>query len=131
MTSKSFVLSTAAALLAVSFALPSFDANSAQPTSVKFGYFNLALVKASYPEAAGSEQLRVTAENQLRQKVEDGNRALQKMQEEKKPKEEVEKTAHEIQSQINAQQQALIQLVQTNTAMANQAITQAVANVAR
>ena len=131
MASKFAISAIAAAVVALSATLPSFAAGAAQPTSVKFGYFNLALVKASYPEAAGSEQLRVTAENQLRTKVEEGNRQLQKMGEDKKPKEEIEKAARDFQTSINAQQSALIQLVQTNSAMATQAIAQAVANVAK
>jgi Skp family chaperone for outer membrane proteins len=132
MTSKKIITSTiAAAIVALSAGIPSFAAGAAQPTSVKFGYFNLALVKASYPEAAGSEQLRVSAENQLRADVEAGNKMLAKMQEDKKPKEEIEKAARDLQTQINAKQQALIQLVQTQSAIATQAIAQAVAQVAK
>ncbi|HEY9792215.1 MAG TPA: OmpH family outer membrane protein [Candidatus Obscuribacterales bacterium] len=131
MTSKFAMSAVVAAGLALATAIPSFAAGSAQPTSVKFGYFNLALVKASYPEAAGSEALRVQAENQLRANVEAGNSALKKMQDEKKSKEEIEKAARDLQTQINAQQQALIQLVQTNSAQATQAIAQAVAAVAK
>lgn len=132
MTSKKFITSiAAAALVAVSAGIPTFAANSAQPTSVKFGYFNLALVKASYPEAAGSEALRVQAENQLRRDVEEGNKRLAKANEDKKPKEEIEKMARDLQSEINAKQNALIQLVQTQTAMATQAIAAAVAQVSK
>jgi Skp family chaperone for outer membrane proteins len=130
MTSK-FIASTVAAIaLAVVGLAPSMAA-PAQQTSVKFGYFNLALVKASYPGAAGSEALRVQAENQLRQDVQRGNEALQKAQEAKKPKEEIEKMARDLQVEINAKQQALIQLVQSQTQMATQAIAGAVANVAK
>src|SRR5438874_1410473 len=109
--------------------MPGFAAGPAQSTSVKFGYFNLTLVKASYPEAAGSESLRVQAENQLRRDVEEGNKRLQKAQEDKKPKEEIEKMARELQTEINAKQQALIQLVQSQTAMATQQIAGAVNSV--
>lgn len=119
-----------AALLAASSALPSF-AGPATPMSVKVGYFNLALVKASYPEAAGSETLREQAQNQLRRDVEEGNKMLQKLQSENKSKEEIEKAARQLQTEINAKQQALIQLVQTQLAIANQTIAQAVAAVAK
>jgi Skp family chaperone for outer membrane proteins len=131
MTSKFITSAIAAALVAVSAGVPTLAANSAQPTSVKFGYFNLALVKASYPEAAGSEALRVSAENQLRADVEEGNKRLQKMQEDKKEKAEIEKAARDLQTEINAKQQALIRLVQTQSAMATQAIAGAVAGVAK
>jgi Skp family chaperone for outer membrane proteins len=132
MTSKKFITSiAAAALVAVSAGISAQAAGPAQPTSVKFGYFNLALVKASYPEAAGGEALRVQAENQLRRDVEAGNTRLQKAQEDKKPKEEIEKMARELQSEINAKQNALIQLVQTQTTMANQNIAAAVAKVSK
>jgi Skp family chaperone for outer membrane proteins len=120
-----------ASIVSLMATVPAFAAGSAQPVSVKFGYFNLALVKASYPEAAGSEALRVQAENQLRADVEKGNESLKKMQDEKKPKEEIEKAAHDLQTQINAKQQALIQLVQTQSAMATQAIATAVSQVAK
>ncbi len=131
MTSKLITSAIAAAIVAVSAGVPSLAASSAQPTSVKFGYFNLALVKASYPEAAGSEALRVQAENQLRHDVEEGNKRLQKMQEDKKDKAEIEKAARDLQIEINAKQQALIQLVQTQSAMATQAIAGAVASVSK
>lgn len=125
-TSKFAALSVLAAITAA----PALAA-PAQSVSVKIGYFNLALVKASYPEAAGSETLRVQAENQLRRDVEEGNKALQKLQEDKKPKEEVEKRAQQLQTEINAKQRALIELVQTQTAIANQTIAQTVASVAK
>lgn len=132
---KSRVLCSVAAICAITLSgivAPAFAAEkTANPTSVKIGYFNLALVKASYPEAAGSETLRTTAEGQLRKDVEDGNKMLQKAQEDKKPKEEIEKMARDLQTQINAKQQALIQLVQTQVAIATQNIAQAVNNVAK
>lgn len=126
-------LSKTAVLAAmVSFAAaPSFAAGSAASMSVKVGYFNLALVKASYPESAGSETLRVQAENQLRRDVEDGNKRLQKLQEDKKPKEEVEKMAQQLQVEINAKQRALIELVQNQQAQANAQIAQVVNAVAK
>lgn len=132
MTSKKIITSAlVAAFVAISAGMPSLAAGPAQTTSVKFGYFNLALVKASYPEAAGSEALRVQAENQLRRDVEEGNKRLQKAQDDKKAKEEIEKMARELQAEINAKQNALIQLVQTQTAMATQAIAAAVAQVSK
>jgi Skp family chaperone for outer membrane proteins len=122
---------TALSVLLSFAASPVFAAGSASSVSVKIGYFNLALVKASYPESAGSETLRVQAENQLRRDVEEGNTRLQKQQEEKKPKEEIEKMAHQLQVEINAKQRALIELVQTQQQIANQQIAGAVAAVAK
>lgn len=104
---------------------------AATPMSVKVGYFNLQLVKSSFPEAAGSETLRTQAENQLRNNVEEGNKALQKMQSDNKPKEEIEKRARDLQIEINAKQQALIQLVQSQQAIAAQDISRAVNQVAK
>src|SRR5215470_13663385 len=86
---KSRIMTSAFAALVVAMVGSVGSASAektASPTSVKIGYFNLALVKASYPEAAGSESLRVQAENQLRRDVEEGNKRLQKAQEDKKPK---------------------------------------------
>ncbi len=128
--------SIAASLLALSivgvgFSRPVLAEKSATSISIKVGYFNLALVKASYPEAAGAELLRTQAENELREYVRRGNESLQKAQEDKKPKEELEKMARDLQLQINAQQQALIQLVQTQNAIATQNIAQAVNNIAK
>lgn len=122
----------AALLLALGGAyLPAQAQKSASPFQVKIGYFNLALVKASYPEAAGSDTLRNNAEAMLRRDVEEGNKRLQKAQEDKKPKEEIEKMARDLQTEVNAKQQALIQLVQLQANTANQNIGQAVNNVAR
>lgn len=132
MRSRIIIGTCAAWLLAMGSAyLPAMAEKNATPTSVKIGYFNLALVKASYPEAAGSETLRTNAENMLRRDVEEGNKRLQKAQEDKKPKEEIEKMARDLQTEINAKQQALIQLVQQQAAIATQNIAQAVNSVAR
>lgn len=132
---KSRIISSVCAALALvamtSASLPAFAQKSATATSLKIGYFNLALVKASYPEAAGSETLRTNAENMLRRDVEEGNKRLQKAQEDKKSKEEISKMASDLQLEINAKQQALIQLVQSQAAMATQNIAQAVNAVAR
>jgi Skp family chaperone for outer membrane proteins len=130
---RSSIVSKLTALsVLLSFAsAPAFAAGAASAVSVKIGYFNLALVKASYPESAGSETLRVQAENQLRRDVEEGNKRLQKAQEEKKPKEEIEKQAQQLQVEINAKQRALIELVQNQTQIANQRIAGAVAAVAK
>ncbi len=129
---SSFLTKFAALSVLFSFAAaPSYAAATASSVSVKIGYFNLALVKASYPEAAGSETLRVQAENQLRRDVEEGNKQLQKLQEDKKPKEEIEKKAQQLQTEINAKQRALIELVQTQQQIANQQIASAVAQVAK
>lgn len=133
MMKSRIIIGTSAALLVLlsSISAPAFAQKSASPTTLKIGYFNLALAKASYPEAAGSESLRTQAENQLRRDVEEGNKSLQKAQEDKKPKEELEKMARDLQTTINAKQQALIQLVQTQAAIATQNIAQAVNAVAR
>lgn len=131
MNFKSLTLALALSSLTISAVAPAFAAGTAATMSVKIGYFNLHLVKASFPEAAGSETLRVQAENQLRRDVEEGNKVLQKLQSENKPKEEIEKKARDLQTEINAKQQALIQLVQTQQAIANQTIGQAVAQVAK
>ena len=127
-------ITSACAALALTLATvgaPAFAQKSASPTNVKIGYFNLALVKASYPQAAGSEALRTNAENQLREAVRQGNEELQKAQEAKKPKEELEQMARDLQTRINAMQQALVQLVQTQTAVATQNIARAVNIVAQ
>ncbi|MBX9689065.1 MAG: OmpH family outer membrane protein [Candidatus Obscuribacterales bacterium] len=129
---RSNITRFAALSVLLSFAAaPAFAAGAASSISIKIGYFNLALVKASYPEAAGSETLRVQAENQLRRDVEEGNKQLQKAQEDKKPKEELEKKAQQLQTEINAKQRALIELVQTQQQIANQQIASAVAQVAK
>ena len=130
MRSRTISKFAALSVLAAIASAPALAA-PAQTVSVKVGYFNLALVKASFPEAAGSEALRVQAEAQLRRDVEEGNKALTKLQEDKKPKEEIEKRASNLQVEINAKQRALIELVQTQQAIANQTIAQTVASVAK
>lgn len=116
--------------LAVVGILPASAQKAASATTLKVGYFNLNLVKASSPDAAGSESLKNQAESQLRREVEEANKNLQKALSEKKPQEEVQKMAKEVQTEINAKQKALAELVQAATAQANQKIFQAVNQVA-
>ncbi|MFA6211876.1 MAG: OmpH family outer membrane protein [Candidatus Obscuribacterales bacterium] len=110
---------------------PAYAQKAATPASLKIGYFNLNLVKISCPETAGSETLRLQAESQLKREVEQANRRLQKAQEEKRTPEELKKLTSDIQSEINAKQQALAQLVQTATAQATEKIFQTVNQVAQ
>lgn len=110
---------------------PAHAQKTATPASLKVGYFNLNLVKISCPETAGSETLRLQAESQLKREVEQANRRLQKAQEEKRTPEELKKLTSDIQSEINAKQQALAQLVQTATAQATEKIFQTVNQVAQ
>jgi Skp family chaperone for outer membrane proteins len=106
-------------------------AKSASPVSVKIGYFNLALVKASSPDSAGTEMLRTQAENQLKADLDAANKQIQKMQEEKKPQSEIDKAVHDNQLAINAKQQALVQLVQAQSMRARERIMQATNQVCR
>jgi len=120
-------LLSACLITATGFA-PAFAQKAATSTSVKVGYFNLALVKQSFPEARESENLQIQADNQLKRDVEEGNKRIEKAKEEKKPAEEIQRMVTQLQGEINAKQQALVQLIQSNQAQANQRIIQA-ANV--
>jgi Skp family chaperone for outer membrane proteins len=117
--------------LVLLFAQPVLAQKNATAAPLKVGYFNLSLVKISCPETAGSETLRLQAENQLKREVEQANKRLQKAQEEKRTPEELKKLTSDIQAEINAKQQALAQLVQTATAQASEKIFQAVNQVAQ
>lgn len=97
----------------------------------KIGYFNLAMVKLSCPEAVRSEALRIQAEAQLKRDVEEGNRKIERAQAGKKAPEEIQKLVQTIQTEINAKQQALGQLLQTSSAQANEKVARAVNSVAQ
>lgn len=129
---KNLVLSLVSAAL---ITIPSVQAASpnvtAQPVSVKMGYFNLQTVKASYPESAAVNSLEEKAKEMLRREVEESNKELQEMQKANKPKEEVEKKVREMQAVIAAKQQALTQLLSSNSMEANRAIAQAALAVAK
>ncbi len=122
----------AAFMLAAALPLAAFAGGGAATTvPVKMGYFNLLQVKASYPEAAAASSLEERAKDMLRRDVEQANNQLQELQKQNKPKEEIEKRAKELQTEIFAKQQALSSLLSSNSAEANRAITQAVAQVAK
>ena len=104
---------------------------AAQPVSVKMGYFNLQTVKAAYPEAAAANSLEEKAKEMLRRDVEEANKELAEMQKVNKPKEEIDKRVKELQAVIAAKQQALAQLLSSNTQEANRAIAQAANAVAK
>lgn len=106
--------------------MPAFAQKPANSVSVKIGYFNEALVKASFPEAAGSETLKAQAESQLRKDLDDANKAIQQMQEQKKPADEIQKAIKDAQISISSKQQALAELVQSQNAVVRDKIVQAV-----
>ncbi|MBP7862565.1 OmpH family outer membrane protein [bacterium] len=99
--------------------------------SVKLGYFSLGMVRANYAEASTSEGLKAQAEAQLRQSAEEANSRIQKMREEKKPTEEIEKAIREAQTKLGAKQEALAQLVETSTSTVTAKIMQAANLVAK
>lgn len=99
--------------------------------SVKLGYFSLGMVRANYAEASTSEGLKAQAEAQLRQSAEEANSRIQKMREEKKPTEEIEKAIREAQTKLGAKQEALAQLVETSTSAVTAKIMQAANLVAK
>jgi Skp family chaperone for outer membrane proteins len=127
---KPYVVISALALLSSFSGLQAF-AKTASPVSVKIGYFNLSLVKASYPEGAGTEMLRTQAESQLKADLDVANKQIQQMQEAKKSSEEIQKAIRDNQLAINAKQQALAQLVQAQSARARERILQAANQVCR
>jgi Skp family chaperone for outer membrane proteins len=104
---------------------PALAQKTATPTTLKLGYYNYNMVKTSFPEAAGSDSLRNQAEAQLRAFQEDANKRLQKAQDDKKTKEDIEKMKNELQAEYNGRLQALSQLVSTQVQIANQNIAQA------
>lgn len=112
---------------------PSVFASSgnAQNVSVKMGYFNLLQVKSVYPEAAAAVVLEERAKELLRRDVEQANQQLADMQKQNKSKEELDKKAAELQTEIQAKQQAMTQLLSRNAYDANRAITTAVNAVAK
>jgi Skp family chaperone for outer membrane proteins len=128
--------SVLAQLAAVTFAITlgasSVEAaNTAQTTNIKMGYFNLALVKAAYPEAKESEDLRDKADAQLKREVDESNARIAKAREEHKSAEEIKKMTEQFQIEVNAKQKALMELVQSASSTATQKILGAVNSVAR
>jgi len=133
-TNRPSVLAQLAAVsIAITFGASSAEAgpSTAQSTNIKMGYFNLALVKAAYPEAKESESLRERADSQLKRDVDDSNRQIQKARDEKKSPEEIRKLTEQLQLEVNAKQKAVSELVQTESATATQKILGAVNSVAR
>ncbi len=111
--------------------VPALAQRSASSVSVKIGYFNEPLVKASFPAAAGSETLKATAESQLRKDLDDANKQIQQMKDQKKSADEVQKAIDNAQISIRAKQQALAELVQSQNAVVRDSIMQAVNAVGR
>lgn len=119
-----------ASLVAVSL-LCTIGVNCAMASSVrlKVGYFNLAQVKADYPQAKGTESTRAELENQLRKDVDEGNASLQRAKAKGASKDELERMAKELQLDVNAKQQAFIKQVQELTASSSQTIAKSVGEV--
>jgi Skp family chaperone for outer membrane proteins len=110
---------------------PVFAQKAATSIGVKIGYFNSNLVKMSDPQEANSESLKNQAEEQLKHDLDEGNKKLQKLRDEKKSDEEIKKTVEQLQIEIRAKQQALAQLVQNNNQMAQDRVRQAANAVAK
>jgi Skp family chaperone for outer membrane proteins len=120
-----------AAILAVSMTGAADAQNkTASSTTVKIGYFNLAMVKATTP-AGDSEGLKNQAERNLRADIETGQKAIEKAKADKKTDEELKAMVKQVQTELAAKQQALAQLVQAATMQDTQRLVGAVSNVAK
>ena len=125
---KQIQLMTVVTFMCSSLIAPAMAQRSA---TVKIGYFNQALVRANYPEVAGNDALKNQAESQLRRDVDNANKQIQQMQQDKKSAEDIQKVVRDSQIAINAKTQALTQLLQTQNAMAREKIQEAVNSVAK
>lgn len=105
--------------------------NAQQAITVKVGYFNLAAAKGASPESLSSENIKNQADAQLRRDLEEAQKRIQKMQDEKRPKEEVDKALAEARTAFAAKQQALSELVQSAINSANLKLVQTVSAVAK
>lgn len=103
---------------------------TATPSTVKIGYFNLALVKATTP-AGDAESLKNNAEGQLRRDIETGQKAIEKAKADKKTEAEIKDIVKQVQTELAAKQQALAQIVQQATLQDTQRLVGAVSNVAK
>ena len=75
---------------------------------------------------------RNQAEAQINHDVDESNRKLQKLKDEKRPEDEIKKTAEQLQIEIKAKVQALSQLIQSSTnAVAQERLRRVVAEVAK
>lgn len=110
---------------------PAYAQKSATQINVKVGYVNLGMIKANTPASASSEELTHKAEAFLKASVEESNKRLQKAIADKKSDEDIKKLKADLQTQINAKQQAYAELVQSSQAQALQAISAAVNSVAQ
>ncbi len=129
---QTVILSAALGLICCSFSVaPAFADKAAIPSSVKIGYFSLNQVKLGVPEAASSEVLRAQAQNQLRADVEESNKKLNKMREEKKSTEEINKIKAQMEIELAAKRHALARILQTSDALAAEKIYTAVKLVAK
>ncbi len=94
----STLFSLALALVAsAAVSTPAFAQKAATATTVKIGYFNLALVKAKTP-AGDSEQLKNSAEGQLRRDIETGQKAIEKAKADKKTDAEIKDIVKQVQT---------------------------------
>lgn len=119
-----------ASLLVAGTLSPAFAQKTASATSLKIGYFNLAMVKGS-GTGGDAEALKNQAESQLRRDIEAGQKAIQKAREDKKSDEDLKKIVQQVQTELAAKQQALAQLVQTQNAIETQRLMGAVNQVAK
>jgi Skp family chaperone for outer membrane proteins len=119
------------ALLSSSATSSAWAAGPAQSVSVKMGYFNLAQVKASFPGSATATSMEERAKEMLRRDVEKANTELAEMQKQNKSKEEIEKRSKELSTEVKAKQEALSNLLMSNSADANRTIANAVLAVAK
>lgn len=128
---KALLSATLGLLCCACMTQPALADKAAVPASVKIGYFSLTQVKLGVPEAASSEVLRAQAQNQLRSDVDESNKKLNKMREEKKPAEEINKIKAQMEIELAAKKHALARILQTSDALAAEKIYTAVKSVAK
>ncbi len=106
-----------------STATPAHAAHAAK-VQLKVIYFNLELIKSTVSEFTAAGTTKTTAESTLRKRVEDINTELQQMQNRGIGRSEIERRARESQTELNAQQKALIDLVQAQESTATRKLSE-------
>lgn len=135
-----FIKTKLTLVLGVSFLLVSFflwqtpsqaQNTQAKSVSVKIGYFNLPLVKASYPPASNSEILKAQAESKLREELKSIRENINKMRTDKKPEADIKRFQEISQAKISAKQQAYTDLLANQSNQVKVSIARAVDSVAK
>jgi Skp family chaperone for outer membrane proteins len=108
----------------------SWASDSVTPVTKKFGYFDLKVIRNTFPDSVTFEQSRYNGEDRLRNSANEANQQLKQFESENHSVEEIQRERLKLQSSVDAKTNSFVQQMLASNLNIIEKIKQAASTVA-